>query len=271
MAEKITLQGKEVCLNGDTAEPHVFPLSSLAEEMVAATLRGLTPEPTPDNVKWSPECGKLRIWIVQLTPELRWIKWLAPHSRHRYGPKAEYTEYALATPYVVLKVPVWDGHIIPRIEVFYRNQPLEHYDGEGGELFWPNLLNVSVNAYQCTAWFCSQYLTMARKIGTMQSRLNEVAHHLWGGGFNASSEAHEGLSTFGLCVKEKIDERVTDVARWAEASQTDPDFVLTVKWKTTGLTIKDLVEREVKFHKLPPAPRSVRSLVTSLLGRAKPK
>jgi hypothetical protein len=271
MAEKITLQGKEACLNGGTGETHVIPLSQFAEEVAAATLRGLTSEPLPDNLKWAPECGKLKIYIVELTPQLRWIKWLADNSPRPFGREAAYAEYRLATPYVVLKVPFWNGHIIPRIEVFYRNQPLESDDGQGGELFWPNLYNVSVNAYGCTAWYCSQHLAVARTPGPVQHALHEVVHHLFGGGFNASSEAHEGLSTFGLCAQEKVDDRVTDVHRWAEASQQDPRFILSVHWKTTGLTIRDLIESELKHHKIARAPRTAQALGNMLLRKAKPK
>jgi hypothetical protein len=270
MAEKLTLQGKEACLSGGSGD-HVILAPQFAEAVAAATLHGLTPEPAPDNTKWLARCGKLKVCIVQLTPQRRWIKWISDDSPVPFGPGATYAEYSLATPYVVLKVPFWDRHIIPRIEVFYRNRPLTKWDGKGGELFFPNLLNVSVHAYECVAWFCSQHLAAAGKAVSMQKAVDAVVHHLFGGGFNASSEMHEGLSAFGLCVREKVDERVTEVQRWAEASRHDPRFVLSVEWKTTGLTIKDLVERELKFHNLAPAPQTAAAMGNILLSTIKPK
>jgi hypothetical protein len=271
MAEKITLEGQMACLTGETAGNHTIPLCRFAEGVAESTVRGLTSEPLPDNVKWFVECGKLRICIVELTPQVRWIKWLADKSPQPFGPEATYTEYRLATPYVVLKVPFWGRHIVPRVEAFYRNERLQSADDKGGELFWPNLYNVSVNAYDCTAWYCSQYLSVSRTPGPIQTGLDEIAHHLFGGGFNASSEAHEGQSTFSLCKQKKVDARVTDVHRWAEASEQDPRFVLGVKWKTTGLTVRELIDRELKFHNIAVAPQTAQALGNILLRKSKPK
>lgn len=273
MAEKITIEGKHVSLtsNNSTADTHTTSVQQFVEGIVESTVCGLSSEPLPDNIKWCVQCHKLTICIVQLTPEMRWIKWLADDSPHPFGPGATYVERQLATPYVVLKVPFWGQRIVPRIEVFYRNHPLESLEGDGGALFWPNLYNVSVNAYDCTAWYCSQHLAEARVCTKLQAGLNAVVHHLFGGGFNASSEAHEGLSTLGLCVKENVDPRVTDVKRWAEASKQDPRFVFKVNWKPTGLSVMDLVERELKFHKLSAYPQNVRAVGNIVLRRAKPK
>ena len=137
--------------------------------------------------------------------------------------------------------------------------------------YWPNLYNVSVNAYECTAWYCSQHLREARRGADIQTGLNTVVHHLFGGGFNASSEIHEGLSTFGLCVKEKVDPRVIDVNEWQKATAEDPNFVLKVAWKPTGLTVKKLIERELKFHKLPPCPPDAKAVGNIIVRRSKPK
>ena len=107
-------------------------------------IHGLSPAPLPDNVKWMVQLGKLTICIVQLTPEWRWANWLADNSPVPFGEDAIYNQRKLATPYVVLKVPFLRDRVIPRVEVFYRNGPLRRLDGEGGTLYWPNLLNVSV-------------------------------------------------------------------------------------------------------------------------------
>ena len=133
------------------------------------------------------------------------------------------------------------------------------------------MFNVSVNAYNCTAWYCSQYLDIARVGKSIEAGLDAVIHHLFGGGFNASSDFHEGLSTFTYCVQEQIDPRVGDVARWEEESKADPKFVLTVPWKSTGLTVRELIDRELKFHKLSPVPATVGAWGNILLRQAKPK
>jgi hypothetical protein len=273
MAEKITIEGNSVSLtsNNKTAGTHSIAVPLLVEGVVESTVSGLTPEPLPDNIKWPVRIQKLSIYILELTPQVRWIKWLAPDSPLPFGPGATYVEHRLATPYVVLKVPFLGRRIVPRIEVFYRNEPLRNLDGDGGALFWPNLFNVSVNAYQCTAWFCSQYLPEARGAESVQAALNAVVHHLFGGGFNASSEAHEGQSTYALCVKEKIDPKITDVKRWEKASTEDPRFVLDVKWKSAGLTVGELIARELKFHKLSASPQNAQALGNIVIRKSKPK
>jgi len=271
MSERITIEGREASLTSDEAETHTTPVASLVEGIAEATVRGLSPEPLPDNVKWFVQCGQLVVCIVELTPELRWIKWLAEDSPQPFGPEAVYTERRLATPYVVLKVPFCGGHLVPRVEVFFRNERLQNLAGEGGALCWPNLYNVSVNAYHCTAWYCSQYLAVRRRRATIEASLDAVVHHLFGGGFNASSEFHEGLSTFGLCVKENVDPRVTDVARWEEESQRDPRFVLDVQWKPTGLTVRQLIDRELRFHRIVAIPNSAQAIGNILLRKTKPK
>jgi hypothetical protein len=272
MAEKITIEGKHVCLTGDskTAGTHTVPVKQFIDGVMESTVQGLTPESLPDNIKWIVRSHKLTLCILQLTPEVRWMKWVAPNSPVPFGPGATYVEHRLATPYVVLKVPFLGQRIVPRIEVFYRNHSLDQ-DGIDGALFWPNLYNVSAHAYECTAWYCSQHLPEARAKTTLRDGLNAVVHHLFGGGFNASSEFNEGLSTFGLCAKENVDRRVTDVNRWAEATLQDPRFVLEVDWKPTGLTVKDLIERELKFHKLAAYPESVQAMGTIILRSSKSK
>jgi hypothetical protein len=273
MAEKIIIEGKHASLysDGPAATAHKILLQQLAEGMQQSTVAGLCPEPLPDNIKWIVRLDQLTLCIIQLLPERRWIKWLAPDSPAPFGPESKYVEYSLATPYVILKVPFWDHRIVPRIEVFYRNEPLSHYEGEGGALYWPNLYNVSVNAYGLTAWYCSQHLPASRRRTDIAAGLNNVVHHLFGGGFNASSEMHEGLSTFGLCGQEKVDPRVIDVSEWQKATVDDPNFVLKVAWKPTGLTVKDLIERELKFHNLPAYPQNVKALGNILLRQTKPK
>lgn len=270
MTERITIEGEFAHLSNATTGTHSIPVERFVEGIADTMIHGLTPEPLPDNVKWFIRCGNLTVCIVQLTPKLRWIKWLADDSPQPFGPGAVYVDRQLATPYVVLKVPFRGQRIVPRIEVFYRNEPLESLAGEDGALYWPNLYNVSVNAYHCTAWYCSQYLPKLHAPIRIQTGLDEVAHHLFSAGFNASSEFHEGLSTFGLYAKENSDPRVSDVKNWEAASIQDPCFVLKVKWKPTGLTVKDMIERELKFHQAPATPKCARALGNILLRKAKP-
>jgi hypothetical protein len=270
-SEKITIEGTEARLADSGGGIHEARIEKFVEGIVEWTVRGLTEEPLPDGVKWLVRCGNLVIAIVQLTPQAHWIKWLSATSPARYGPKAKYQERRLSMPHLIFKVPFLGRHLVPRIEVFYRNDRLRLIDGEGGALCWPNLYNVSVHAYGCTSWFCSQNLPEAQRPLGLEEGLGAVTHHFFGGGFNASSEHHEGESTFGLCARMNIDPRVTDVARWEAETQRDPNFVREVNWKPTGLTVKSLVERELAFHRMAAGAKTARELGNILLRKATAK
>lgn len=269
MADTITIRDDTAHLTNSQGQKHSLPVNQFVQGVADSTIAGLDPTPLPDNVKWHIRCGSLTICIVQLTPELRWIKWLDEHSPAPYGPQATYAERQLATPYVIIKVPFRHNGVIPRVEVFYRNQPLSSLHGDGGALYWSNLYNVSPESYGVTAWFCTQYLRLPPDCRNISSGLDAVIHHLFGGSFNASSEHHEGLSTFSLCQRENVDERVTDVNRWEEESRKDPRFVLNVNWKPTGLSVHDLVDRELQFHKLQTVPENAGALGNIMLRQLK--
>jgi hypothetical protein len=272
---------EELHVRNGTTELHL-PGSSverLSTERVVETiqfhsLRGLTDEPLPETVRWRVDCGPLTVFILELKPELRWVRWLSPKSPEPLGPGAVYEDFRLATPFVVLKVPFHEGKVLPSCELFYSNQPLAA-KGLASEVFWSNLLNVSPLAYGCTAWLCTQFLdkeiakaaARSRRRPGMVAQLDAVVSHLWGGAFSRSSDVNEGASCFSKAAADGIDPRVTDVRRWQEASIADPRFVLSVAWKPTGLTVRDLIRGQLDAAQLPLDVAKVPELVNALLAR----
>jgi hypothetical protein len=196
---------------------------------------------------------------------LRVIQWISDESPVPFGPEATARPRRLATPYVILKVPFRRKRIQHRVEVFYRTQPLQSLRGPGGQLSWPNLLNVSPRAHGCLCWFCTQYLEQEGPLRGITAGLDAVTHHLWGGQFNFSSEAHEGQSCFSKARDEGIDPRVTDIDRWEAASLADPRFVLHVNWAATGCDVQTLVLSELSAQGLEPYPNSLSHLATQVL------
>lgn len=242
MAERIILQGAEARLTGGDGGEARAELGSFVAALGREGVQGLDAEALADNVKWKVTRGDATVCVVELKPQLRRIKWVAPDSPQRYGPRATYRERRLATPYVVLKVPFLKGRVVGRAELFYRNEPLRSL---GDPLYWSNLLNVSPHAHGCVAWVCTQYLGAECAAPGVAAGLDALVHHLFGGGFNFSSEAHEGASAFSKAQADGIDPRVTDPDRWEAASVADPRFVLSVAWKPVGLTVGQLVEAEL--------------------------
>jgi len=273
-AEQVILKEKTAALHMSGGTVKEIPSKQLVETVQEYGLRGLSPEALPDNVKWKVECGPLSIYILELKPDLRSICWISPKSRADLGPKASYDQYRLATPFIVLKVPFLGGMIQPRCELFYRNQPLRRLEDE---LYWCNLLNVSPNSYHCTAWICTQYLGKelhlvpgmpAQRPGILR-QLDALVTHLWGGGFNRSSEHHEGQSCFSKAVQDGLDPRVTSVDRWQKESLKDPNFVLKVAWKPTGLTVGSLLDRHIKSSGVHRDLSDTAELISTLLGPPK--
>lgn len=276
---------ERLVIQDGTAELHLpgtamrtIPTGDVVRAVQGQGVRGLTEEPLAPTVRWRVECGPLTLYILELEPALRWIRWLSPKSPILHGSRAVYESYRLATPFVVLKVPFLHGKIQPGCEVFYRNAPLSE-KGLESELFWPNLLNVSPHSYGCTAWFCTQYLGTElvksrrgrRRDLSESAQLAAVAHHLWGGGFNRSSEVHEGTSCFSKAAEDGLDPRVTDVERWQKASVKNRRFILKVSWKATDLTVRRLVQKQLEAHNLPRDVSDTSELISVLLAKDTPQ
>lgn len=269
MAEEIVIEGNQARLTGGQAPQCVADVGDWIGRVNHFSVRGIDEEPIPDNVKWLVSCGTSRVCIVELKPELRRIMWLDDEkSPVPFGPEAVVRQRRLATPYVILKVPFQRGRVINRVEVFYRVAPLSSLDGSGGELYWPNLLNVSPHAYQCTSWFCTEYLGSEPMGHGLAAGLDAVVNHLWGGSFNRSSEHHEGASTFSKAVREGVDPRVTDVDRWEAESDRDPRFPLSVSWRPAELSVRGLIEGELRHLKVLPRKVDAAALANHLLRAA---
>ena len=265
MAERIVIEGDQAMLSGEDGAQHAAPLEAWTRRVNQASLRGLTREPIADLVRWHVTCGIADVVIVELPPALRVLQWIAADSPQPYGPEATVCPRRLATPYVILKASFRRHRLLHRAEVFYRNAPLENCSGPGGELFWPNLLNVSPNAHGCTAWLCTQFLDAEIRPGGITADLNAVVHHLWGGPFNLSSEAHENASTFSKARDEAVDPRVIDVERWEAESVADPRFILGVPWRSTGLDVRKLVLAELACQQIATFPNTASALANLLL------
>jgi hypothetical protein len=271
MSEKIVLEDKVARLVTSGGQQHVFELTEFAEAIAAWTVQGRTRTPLVDNVRWRITSGNAEIFLVELTPELRCVEWIDKDSPAPFGPDAVTRSRQLATPYVLLKIPFHRGRLTQRVEVFYRNSPVSDLEGAGGELFFPNLLNVSPRAYHCVSWFCTQYLPPDRLGDGTASALDAVIQHLWGGQFNASSEHNEGDSGFSLCVKANIDPRVSDVDQWEIESKKNPSFVLDISWPSAGVTVGQLIEAELVHQRAHTPPTTAAGFGNLLLRKARPR
>lgn len=268
--ETITLTGRKIHVTGGDGADLNGELDKFIDALHRASVRGFEDLPLPQNIAWKIEAGPLSLCFVQLEPALRRLDVIDPASPVPYGPGALYKARTLATPWVVLKVPFLGGMITNRCELFYRNDMLRSLDDP---VFWPNLYNVSPNAYGCKAWICTQYLYSENPKPGVTNGLDALCRHLWGGGFNRSSEHHEGSSGFSKAVAEKVDPRVTDIDRWEQESAKDWRFITTVNWKPVGMSVRQLIEAELSHHRvrrdLGNTSELVNVLMTGLNGNGK--
>lgn len=267
-SETITLSGNSVEGVGKK-----FQVDAFCKLITDNTVSGLTPDPIPDNVKWIVRAGKLEVYILELKPELRRVKWVNATATKQSAKQDEngYAFRKLATPYVVMSVPFFGGQLQPQVELFYRNGPLTGLDDK---LSTCNLLNVSMgkNVAGCSGfrtWVCTQYLN-TKGCKTKADFLSEIISHVFGGGFNRSSDNSEGASGFSTYEASKCDTRLKDVNQWEKESEKDPRFVLDAEWIDAKATPRDLIEFRMKQFKVAGAPTTSTAIGNLLLASKEP-
>ncbi len=258
-------------LSGDSVDGvgKKFKVDAFCDLLAKNTVSGLHDEPIPDNVKWIVRAGKLEVYILELKPELRRVKWVNATTTKQSAKQDEngYSFRTLATPYVVMSVPFFGGQLQTQLELFYRNGPLAGLDDP---LSMCNLLNVSIGKrvdgqVGVKTWVCTQYLKVPAK-ASRADVLSEIISHVFGGGFNRSSDNNEGASGFSAYEAAKGDRRTRDVNEWEKASQENPSFVLDTKWIDAKCTPRDLIEFRMKQFNVEPAPTSSKAIGNLLLA-----
>jgi hypothetical protein len=170
---------------------------------------------------------------------------------------------------VVLIIVLRNGQLTGYQECFYRISALQYLSDP---LFFPNLYNVAQLREQ-PCWLCLANLGPLPQ--SWEEKIRIIRNHLWGGGFNKSSEVHEGMSYWH--VMRHIDRRVKSLEAWEAASRIDPLFPLRVKWQPVGLNAGQVMQELLSY--VTPAPALLTRLrtsyllsitVTELLGRGGP-
>src|SRR5262249_284990 len=123
-------------------------------------------------------------------------------------------------------------------ELYFRNEPLRC---RADRLCYPALLNVSrIKAPKRErAWICTQYLDWG-EAADWTGQLQALLEHTWNGGFNLSSEHHEGASWYG--VSKGIHPDLHPVEKWEKASAANDAFALTVPWKPVPQNVNELID-----------------------------
>lgn len=232
VGQEVTLKrGQTVVVKADVDD--VF--AGVAQQQSYATF----PDGSPlvDGVRYFHTRGSAAVVVLELFPQVREVRWISNLSPQPFGPKTEYQPVTLAFPYIVIFVLFHAGCLTGFQQLFYR---AEEISSDNDALFFPNLLNVS-EGYGQKCWLCLANMTDVSQL-PWNKKVRKVLEHFWEAGFNKSSEYHEKNSYWQKTTAARLDPRLNSVESWQAATKEDPLFMLTVKWKRAGLTIKQVVE-----------------------------
>jgi hypothetical protein len=242
MADKLTVQnGKAVLVTdeGKTIEMNEAKLMEMLQQEGRPPLNGTA---FPDGFKFYEWRDPFFLVVHQLPPHVRLVRWIANDSPQQFGPGTTYRKVRLSLPYAVtfaLYYQRGDGLFLAgNNELYFRNEPLL---SKNNKLGYPALLNVSriPSGKRERSWICTQYLQCPRTTD-WTDQLRALMEHTWNGGFNLSSEHHEGASWYGE--SKGIHPDLHPIERWEQATAANEAFALGVSWKPVPMCVGELMD-----------------------------
>lgn len=224
----------------------------------------------PDGVKFFKWQPPFLCVVHQLPAHVRQVRWITVDSPAPYGAGAKFAKREISLPYAItfaIYCLMESGLcLINRDELYFRNEPLKT---RGDQLGYPALLNVSKidDRRRVRSWICTQHLRTDSRMNWAQ-QLGRLIDHTWNGGFNLSSEHHEGASWYGE--SKGIHPDLHPIERWVKATKNDSFFACNVTWKPVGLNvgqIEDAMLEECGQHLGVSVRRRCKTRSTSILGR----
>jgi hypothetical protein len=242
MADQLTIHDGTIVLTTEEGRRLERPEALLAEMFRQELLPPLRDGALPDGVKFYEWRPPFFLVVHQLPPHVRQFRWIADDSPIPYGPGTKYRKVRLSIPYTVtfaLYCQSGEGlYLLGNNELYFRNEPLR---ARADRLGYPALLNLSrvATPERERAWICTQYLDWPPE-ADWTGQLQALLEHVWNGGFNLSSEDHEGASWFGL--SKGVHPDLHPVERWEQATAANDAFALGVPWKSVPLSVGQIME-----------------------------
>jgi hypothetical protein len=232
----IEIAGDQVTSLRDGAPVQSVALGTFLSMLLGRAEYSPLTDAIPNGVRFIRSRGDAVALVIEELPQVRTVQWLTDNSPAPFGEKAVYRTARLAFPFVVIAVVFTQRELSGFHQCFYRTRPLESW---ADELLLPNLYNVARTDQQ-PCWLCLVKLRNRLRRLPWQQKVAEIRKHMWGAGFNRSSEVHEGNSYWTAAAK--TDQRVATLDRWETESANDPFFALKVPWHAAGLTIGGVVD-----------------------------
>jgi hypothetical protein len=243
MGDTLTIEHHAVTLTTEEGQTIRAEDSCLEEMIRQEVLPPLGDEALPDGVKFFEYHEPFFVVVHQLPPHVRRLRWITSDSPAAFGPEATYRSVRISIPYVITFAVFYRCArglaIAPMNELYFRNEPLRSRDDPLG---FPALLNISAISAPARwrSWICTQYLQTSSKSPWTQ-QLSALLEHTWNGGFNLSSEQHEGASWYGK--SQDVHADLHPVERWESATTRNEAFALTVPWKPVEMNVGQLMSQ----------------------------
>lgn len=231
----VRIEGEAAVLVSGRQERARVSVRRLVEELARGIERGPSCGVLPDRVRLWSERGDCVGLAIELPPGPRTVRVLREDSKSPFGPSARYREATLSFPWVVLPIVFHRGALTGMAQLYYRTRPL----AEGSDLLFPNLYNVA-RGYGLPCWLCLANLGDVSSL-PWPAKVHAIVDHVFGAGWNRSSEVHEGNSYWGST--SGLDPRVASIEAWEAATREQPMFACQVQWKAAGSTIHAELER----------------------------
>jgi len=243
MGDRIIIENGKVIFDTEEGQRYECPESRMAELLREESTPPLEGCLLPDGVKFVDWRPPYLLVVHQYPAQVRQMRWITNDSAVPYGPGATYRPIALSLPYAITfaMFSQTKGRLAlgGSNELYFSNQPQRTRSDRS--LGYPALLNVShiKKGKRKLSWICTEHLAH-KPNEDWTKQLDNLLHHMWGGGFNLSSEHHEGASWYGL--SKGIHPDLSPVEKWEKASQRNNLFALGVPWKPVPMTFGELVD-----------------------------
>jgi len=242
MPDQLLIHNGQVVLSTEEGQQLTRPESQLLDMLRGEFVPPWTQAALPDGVKFYDWRPPFLVVVHQTPPHVRLLRWIAPDSPVPFGEGVVYRNVRLSLPYMitfaVYQLQPGDGlYLTDTNELYFRNEPLR---SRTDTLGYPSLLNISrvETPLREKTWICTQYL---EHLATdWPGQLQELLEHTFNGGFNLSSENHEGASWYGVSAGVHPD--LHPVERWEQATRANDAFALGVPWKPVPLDVNEVIE-----------------------------
>jgi hypothetical protein len=268
MPDQLILHKGKVQLHTEEGQQIERPESLLLDMLRVEFVPPLTEVALPDGVKFYDWRPPYLVVVHQTPPHVRQLRWIAANSPVPFGEGVIYRKVRLSVPYTItFAMYALQGDrlfLTHANELYFRNEPLR---ARTDKLGYPALLNLSriKVGKRDKAWICTQYLRPPGD-ANWTDQLQMLLEHTWNGGFNLSSENHEGASWFGL--SHGVHPDLGSVERWEKASAADDAFALKVPWKPVPLNVAEIIDALFQENMPQPARKKSPDLAARFLNFA---